>query len=681
MTLPAHAALFTGLQPPEHGLHVNGSASLDPSVETLAERLSARGYRTGAFVAAAVLNVKFGLAQGFEVYDDDLSGAVPQERPEPLAIYRSGSIVVDRALAWLDHTGPVPFLCWVHLYDAHSPDVAHPELAGTPYAGVASYDGEIAFADLQLGRLLAFLGERGLANDTLVVVVGDHGEGLGDHGEREHGYLLTREVLHVPFVVALPGAVEAGHRVSATVSTVDLFATALDLAHAGPASRGSGRSLVAALRGHDIPSIPSYAETDLPWVAFRWGAMRSLTVPGWKYVRSVRPELYDRAADGGERRNLARRDPTRLADMEATLARVEAGLATGTAQPTTLTAEERARLEALGYVDAGGSVTEETHATHDVKDMLGVKHVRYRLNAAIRAGRISPARIAYVAGKLVRLSPETPQFHQMLGTAYLNLARIPDAATELEEAVRLKPDYPEAVTGLGDVRLAQRRPDEALAAYTRALALRPDLAEAHFGRGNALVAKGEIDEALAAFAEAVNARPAYPEAHLNMGNIYARRKKPARAREHYLAALELKPDFALGHHALALLLARNGRTEKAMAHFREVIRLAPDFAPARFHLGRLLVEEGDVEQGIAEYREALRLAPRNAEYADNLAAAYAGAGRFGEAVEAARNAIEYARTSGQTRLAEEITQRLSLYERKLPKPGDGWKHTAARDVE
>jgi tetratricopeptide (TPR) repeat protein len=617
-------------------------------------------------VAAAVLDEKFGLAQGFQVYDHDLAGAVPQEHLEPLAVYRPGNLVVDRALAWLDDVaGRQPFFCWVHLYDAHSPDIAHPELDGTSYAGIASYDGEIAFADLQLGRLLTFLRARGLESQTLVVVAGDHGEGLGDHGEREHGYLLNDEVLHVPLVVALPGVIDAGQRVDAVVSLVDLFPTVLDITHAGSPARGIGRSLLPALRGEPIPSVPSYAETDMPSIAFRWGALRALTSPGWKYVRSVRPELYDRTADLGERHNLVRRDPGRVAEMETALARFEGGLGTGSARPATLTAEERARLEALGYVDGGPAATEQTPGSHDVKDMLGVKHLRTLLTRALRAGRVSPGRTAHVADKLVRLSPETPQFHQLLGTAYLKLGRADEAAAQLEELVRQTLDAGESFSAFADARVAQGRNDEALALYTRAVELRPDLAEAHFGRGNVLLAKGELDEALGAFAEAVAVRPNFPEADLNMGNIFARRGRPKRAREHYMAALELKPDFALAHHALAMLLARHDRTDKALVHFREAVRLSPTFAPGYYHLARLLAEEGQTDEAIAAYRRAVELAPGNPEYSDNLAAAYSGAGRFADAASAARAALAAARTEGRTTLADDIERRIAFYEQSL----------------
>src|SRR5207244_2262049 len=208
-----------------------------------------RGYRTGAFVAAFVLDSKFGLNRGFETYDEDLSHAVPQAVHERLSVYRPGNQVVDAALGWLEKAaaGPAPFFCWVHLYDPHYPDFAHDELAGTPFEGKASYDAEVAFMDRQVGRLAAFLETRQLAGRTLVVAVADHGEGLGDHGEIEHGYLLNEEVLRVPLLVAFPGVVRAGARVDAMVSIVDLAPTVLEVLGIPAPARFSGRSLLPAL--------------------------------------------------------------------------------------------------------------------------------------------------------------------------------------------------------------------------------------------------------------------------------------------------------------------------------------------------------------------------------------------------------------------------------------------------
>src|SRR5262249_26815772 len=280
---------------------------LGATIPTLATELRGAGYHTGAFVAAYVLARRFGLDRGFEVYDDDLTAARPQTVHERLSVYRGGDAVADAAVPWLDAAaqGPDPFFLWVHFYDPHYPDYANPQLDGTRYAGVASYDAEVAFMDQQVGRLLDVLDARGVAERTLVVAVADHGEGLGDHGEHEHGYLLNEEVLRVPLVIRWPRAQRAGHVVPAIVSLADLAPTVFALTGVAPPPGLNGRSIAPALLGEGVPSEVVYAETELPYWVFSWSPLYGLTTERWKYVRSSRPELHDRAADRAERTNLA----------------------------------------------------------------------------------------------------------------------------------------------------------------------------------------------------------------------------------------------------------------------------------------------------------------------------------------------------------------------------------------
>ena len=359
MTLPVHASLMTGVLPPEHGARVNGMHELAGEVPTLAQRLQASGYRTGAFVAAFVLDSRFGLDRGFDVYDDDLEAAYEQEVTEALSSYRPGGVVVDTALEWLGEGQPdQPFFAWVHLYDAHYPWHPHGEDALDENTENGTYEGEIAYVDAQVGRLVEYLRAQGLEEDTIVVALADHGEGLGDHGEIEHAYLLNEEVLHVPWIVAGPG-VSAGHRVPALVALEDFQPTALELL--GLEESGNPRSLAPALRGEPIGDRASYAETDIPWTAFRWGPQRSLTTSDWKYIRSPQPELYDRHTDREELCNLASARKDVLAELEAHLANLEGGLEVRDGGVAEVGAEELEQLAALwaaaplaALLDAGG---------------------------------------------------------------------------------------------------------------------------------------------------------------------------------------------------------------------------------------------------------------------------------------------------------------------------------------
>ena len=675
MTLPSHATILTGLEPPEHGLRVNGKSRLAPTVPTLAELLGASGYRTGAFVAAFVLDHRFGLDRGFSPYDDDLTGARPQTVSEHLSVYRPGDRVADAALAWLDDAAgrDAPFFAWVHLYDPHYPDYANEALRGTRFAGVASYDAELAFTDRQVGRLLEFLDERGLRDRTLVVVVADHGEGLGDHDEREHGYLLNEEILRVPLVVALPGVTRAGHRVEAVVSSVDVLPTILDLAGTPNPVHGRGRSLRSALGGADIPSWDSYAETDLPYTVFGWSPLRSLTTPRWHYVRTARPELYDRDTDPVEAANLAGDRTDDATAMDQRLAALERSFGTTAAPDVALGADARQRLEALGYLESAAAAAPATAPSglRDVKDMLAVKHRGAELAHGLATGAMTPQQGVGIARELVARSPESATFHARLGALLVQAGASDEAAHEFAAAVRLRDDDAESRSNLGHLQLRRGDLDAAAASFRTAIRLRPDLAAAHLGAGLVEMAGGRVAAALPHLAHATRLDPTSADTHLALGNALARSNRPGAAASEYRAALRLRPDFAVAHHDLAMLLGRRDRLAEALYHAREATRLAPDFAPAHDQLGRLLSEDGRLREATTAFATAVRLAPETLEYQDDLAAAYAAAGRVGDAVATARRARDRAVTAGRAGFARDIGRRLAFYERQ------GRRHGAA----
>ena len=743
-TLAAHATMLTGLQPPEHGLRINGKQRLGAGIPTLAETLAARGYRTGAFVAAFVLDSKFGLNRGFETYDEDLSHAVPQAVHERLSVYRPGNQVVDAALGWLEKAaaGPAPFFCWVHLYDPHYPDFAHDELAGTPFEGKASYDAEVAFMDRQVGRLAAFLETRQLAGRTLVVAVADHGEGLGDHGEIEHGYLLNEEVLRVPLLVAFPGVVRAGARVDAMVSLVDLAPTVLEVLGIPAPARFSGRSLLPVLTGKSIESLPSYAETQLPYSVYRWSPLTSLTTPDWKYIRSPRAEVYARPSDRRELFNLASAHPERVKDLEAQLGAMEAKMVREAAPTVALSDGQRRQLASLGYVGGGQSADPASAqgALKDIKDMLAVKQLDTRLRRGTSFETLRQDEILEIGGELVRRSPETPDFHSRLGAALLDAGRLDEAGKRLTEALRLDPEQVDAHVNLGRVLARQDKLEQAIRHFEEALRLDPDDADAHFSMGNALAAQHQLDTALGHYAEAVRLRPDYADAHYRMATVLAERHKLVAAAEHYAEVVRLKPDLAAAHFDLANVLRDEGKTADAIEHYTAAVRLRPKFIEARnnlalslaeegrlpdaekqlaqalavkpafalaqFNLGKVLARQGKPIEAATHFARAIELRPddttfndgyawflatgvdphqrdgaravvlaekacklthgRDAQIVGTLAAAYAEAGRFSEAVDTSQRAIRVAHASEQESLIPDIEQRLKVFESGRP---------------
>lgn len=386
LTLPAHTTLFTGLLPPRHGVRDNAVAALAESQTTLAERLRARGFRTGAFVGSVVVGPERGLAQGFDQY----VGVPSSSQQTPDARQRRADDVMGDAIRWLDSTGSSPFLLWAHLYDAHRP-YDPPEPYRTTY-GHNLYVGEIAFMDAQIGRLLGALEARGLLENTVVIVVADHGESLGAHGERDHGIFLYEEVLRVPMIVRAPGVQPI--RVADVVRLTDVMPTILELLRLPPAPV-DGVSLVGLMRGRPSDrSLEAYAESLYP-ERLGWAPLRALRDEEFKFINAPRPELYDLANDPYEEQNLYESRQTVAVRLAARLAALTSGRASLSAEDRPgSTPEWRAQLASLGYV-ASAPPAPAGRPLPDPKDCIGTYG---RTPAAMPArpgcGPVSPMQIA-----------------------------------------------------------------------------------------------------------------------------------------------------------------------------------------------------------------------------------------------------------------------------------------------
>ncbi|HKW01417.1 MAG TPA: sulfatase [Vicinamibacterales bacterium] len=346
LTLTAHSSLFTGLYPPHHGVRDNADRPLPAGKTTMAEILRGRGFRTGAFVGSTVLAADRGLSRGFDVYDDGASagGKAPRRRP--------GNEVVDGALRWLDSSHNAPFFLWVHLYDAHTPQTL-PDAFRRQYAGDL-YAGGIAFADSQLGRLVDRLRQDGRLDSTAVIVAGDHGESLGEHGESEHGIFLYEGTLHIPMIVRAPGL--PARRVSGLASLVDVLPTAIDLLGLAPLA-ADGMDLVPALRGRGaLPERSIYAES-MYARRFGWSPLRALRDGRFKLVDAPRPELYDLETDPFEEHDLSAARPGLVNAMRAALAGFDADSGrSDDAAPSPVAPDIRARLASLGYTSGAAAL-------------------------------------------------------------------------------------------------------------------------------------------------------------------------------------------------------------------------------------------------------------------------------------------------------------------------------------
>ena len=661
LTLPSHASLLTGLYPPTTGLHFNGGGILSDDFTTLAEVFKGRGYRTGAFIGAWVLNSTFGLSQGFDRYDDhvggdDESSAANQERP--------ADQVCDGALAWLDEQRETPFFAWVHFFDPHHP-YAPP--ADFRKAVTDPYDGEIAFADSQIHRLLDWLDACRLRPRTLIVVAGDHGEAFREHGETEHGLFLYDTTMHVPLLFSYPSRLPRGKTVSAVVRLIDVMPTILDLMDWPAVDDLPGKSLRAAVETDVFDSVPAYGETVYPTIAFGWASLHSYTAPRWKFIDAPRPELYDRIADPGEFNNVIDDHPGVAAQLRAELGDLLVGVARREAETAPLDDKAIRALESLGYVGVTThAVTPGTGSEgQDPKDMLAVYDGLLQARRMLKQRR--HAEVVQLLEPLVTQSPESDEVRAVLGEAYLKLGRAREAEREYRASLRTVPSNPRKLCRLGDALLRQQRITEASECYEQALQASQEYGMAHNRLGTLYMRRNQIAKAHEHLRRHVEINPTSPSALANLANVLPRMGRHQEAVELLNRALQQDPRFAPAHYFLwQVYVASRQRSEAVMA-LRTACQVLPDDMLLRRNLAGLLATAPRIGRSAA--REALDLAiaccaadPDLAENVDVLGMAYAAAGDFEEAAEVTQRALTLAMDQGKTRLADQIAIRLQAYQ-------------------
>jgi arylsulfatase A-like enzyme/Tfp pilus assembly protein PilF len=611
LTLPSHASMMTGLLPPEHGLTTNGRGRLDDDIPTLAATLSDAGYDTGGFVASFVLHRKFGLDRGFAAYDDDLTNTEPSEHG--LQRQRDGRRVVDSALEWLGLSRSKPFFCWVHLYDPHHPYQHHPSEFGETFRD-RPYDGEIAYVDQQVKRLLDFLDAHGSRENTLVVVAGDHGEGMGEHEEFEHGLTLYENVLHVPWIWSGPGVASKGKRVPQPVSLVDLRPTLLATLGLRDAARVTGRSLQAAFTGGNVEPGQCYAGTDNPLLERGWHPLRSLTTERWKYIRTPDVELYDLSADAQEKRNLAAEQPAQVQALEHELSALEKEMIRREGVAVTLTPQEQRALASLGYLS--GQVAGETPASGEVESLPDVKRMLPLDNALGDARRLLHHGDAAGSEKALRkLIADAPRFlpaRQTLIEVLSVQQKFDEAQAAAAEVLKDHPDDSETHFQLGIIHSRHGKFEEGIAEFRKSLVEKPNSVGTLVNLGRSLAAVGQADEAERSFREAIEEDSLYVTAHVQLGMLLAAQKRLDEAEQCYREALRYSPDLIEAHANLAILLVRIQKLDEAGNHFARAAALAPENAETRFNFGTFLLGQGRIEDAIRELEAALKANPQHA---------------------------------------------------------------------
>jgi arylsulfatase A-like enzyme/Tfp pilus assembly protein PilF len=640
LTLPAHSSLFTAKYPPQHGVRDNGGFFLDPRETTLAERLKARGFRTGGFVGAYVLDRRWGIAQGFDTYFDnfDLEKA---KGPVLATVERPANEVADRALAWLGAAASSRFFAWVHFYDAHSP-YDPPEPYRTRFSN-RPYSGEVAFVDSRVGRLMTFLEQRHLLEKTIVVIVGDHGESLGEHGESTHGFFVYQSVLHVPFAILAPFDPMHGRRVGGTVRSIDLAPTVLELLGVPFEGSVDGRSLVPLMTGaaHELP-LDAYSEAMYPRYHFGWSALRSLTAGRFKYISAPRPELYDIQQDPGEVHNLfeARRA---LADrMAESLHALENGASDAPRRATDVEPDVRARLAALGYVGTFVSTpSRRESALADPKDKIELFNLMTDARQKLQDEREASDGIEMLK-RVAAADPQVIDAWLLLGNEYAKQGKYVQALTEYRRALELKPDYDLALRNMAGVYRDMGRPGDAVAGFERLLSVDPNNLQVRQELAQLLLDGGRVADAEGELKTVLEQDPGMAAAHNTLGALRLKQGSLDVGEREIRVALAQRPDLPLAHFNLAVAAEQRSDVTGAIAEYRQEIERHAGSYMAQFNLGKLYERLGDREGQLKAYEDAIASNPRFAEGNLFLAKLYLDRHDFTRAESLARRGLEIA---------------------------------------
>jgi arylsulfatase A-like enzyme/Tfp pilus assembly protein PilF len=620
-TLPSHANILLGTTPLYHGVHGNNDFVVGKEFLNLAEHLRRNGRSTGAFVGAFPLDSRFGLTRGFDVYDDNYGTGPSQEFTY---IERRAGEVVDKALAWL-RLQKGPWFLWVHCFDPHQ-RYAPPEPFASQYRE-RPYDGEVAYVDSALGRLLDFLEKGGLDKTTFIVFTGDHGEALGEHGESTHGYFAYNSTLWVPLIIAGPGIGAA--TIGETVCHVDLFPTVCELAGLKAPPSLQGLSLVPLMKGKGLPGREIYVESLDPYYGRGWAPLRGFIRGRDKFLDSPVPELFDIGRDFNEAQNLA--GGVALDRYRADLDRLmKAGtLPGGTPGERKSDRETRERLGSLGYLSSPQARRKTVFtARDDLKALLPCQNKLMQAMGAYHKGDFAEG--IRLLKEVIAERDDFDLAYSYLGTLYKEQRRLREAAEILRRGLERCPESYKIITTFGITLTEAGEYDAALELFDRALGIMDYDPEVWNYIGVARWKKGDLDKALESFRKCLELDADYPTAFNNIGSVFLSRylrtkdgESLEKARESFEKAIELDPKYASAFNGLGGVYLKMGKTDQAIACWKKVIELEPGYGLALYNLGLAYIEKGDREkalESLKRYREKNErlLSPKEKEKLDAL---------------------------------------------------------------
>jgi len=643
LTLPSHTSILTGLLPITSGVRDNGTFVLSDQFITLAESFAQEGYQTGAFVASFVLDSQFGLDQGFGVYDDKMETGSQQSAflwPE-----RRADAVNETALKWFQGVEE-PFFAFVHYYDPHDP-YTPPQPFYDAYAHNL-YDGEIAYTDSVLGGLIEALKTNDLYENTLIVLVSDHGEGLGEHDEAGHGVLIYDSTIRVALMVKLPEGyglesdLETPAKIGYPVQLIDVFPTILELADVRQDHSTDGVSLVPMLGGGRIDSRMLYFESLYPYFYFKWSSLRGLRHNDWKYILAPEEELYNLAEDPHELNNLASAEPERASEMRANLEMIAAREAEALESARRAMSQEDVRqLMALGYLAGGRPKLPESiepegrDPKHMMKDLA---NYLWEGRDLFDQGNFEGA--AGLFGRMVLRDPGNPQAHVHLAKALMEMGEIEIAQKEFRRAIEIDSTHSSAFFPMANIMRQQGNLDRALFYLRLGASLSMETPDVLSSMGAVFVEKGEPDSAIQVLEQALDMNPEDPKALQNMGQAYLAKNQPEQAMRWFRATVEAEPQNVKALANIARVFIERGQTDSTIHYFRLASRADSTDATVWANLGSAYRQKGMTAEAGDAYEAAIKYEPENTMALFGLAAVRAQEGRTEESIDLLERILE-----------------------------------------
>ena len=604
-TLPSHANILLGTTPNYHGVHENLNFVINRELLTLAEHLKNSGYATGAFVGAYPLDARFGLSQGFDVYDDNYNRT---HSVNLASLERHAEEVVGSALAWLEGQRS-PWFLWVHCWDPHAP-YEPPEPFKTQYDN-NSYEGEVAYVDMALGKLFDHLGEKELLDRTAIVFTGDHGESLGQHGEKTHGYFAYNSTTWIPLIIVLPEV--SPRQVEHYVSHIDIFPTICDALGIEMPSFLQGISLLPVLKGKKLRERPIYFESLYPHYSRGWAPLKGFILKKKKFIESPIPELYELDRDFDERVN--RIEQKNVAKLRSQLKEIIDELTPSEKVDASQAVDRktRERLASLGYVSSVRTTQKKIFGIDDdVKTLLPI------------INRVDDAWELYKNGNKdsgIALLKEILEERKDIDMAYKTLAAIYEETGKTEEAIAILAQGHKALPSNHEVfieymkgLISVEQYDEAIRAFEKS-----PIREAEYdpeiwnNLGTAYARKGRFDEAIKAFEMGLSLDDKHPELYNNLANAcysYGMQSKApllfSRCFEYYKKAIELDPGYPVPYFGLGHAYREQGDLGGAIYCWEKALEADPDFRRARFDLAMAYMNAGDKAKAfglLSEYKK------------------------------------------------------------------------------